>query len=94
MVGAWRVAPPGVRARFGGTEVRKHCKHAPVAFLALGNVELHQDVAHMRLDGAVAQEEALCIAAFVRPSAISARTSRDVPTFRESPYFQSARRRS
>ncbi len=37
----------------------KHREHAPVALLALRDVELHQDVAHVSLDGALARKEAL-----------------------------------
>ena len=39
----------------GGAKVRQHGQHAAVAVLALGQVELHQQMAHMGLDGAFAQ---------------------------------------
>lgn len=38
-----------------GTQVGQHCEDAPVIILALGNAELHEHVAHVRLDRALAQ---------------------------------------
>jgi hypothetical protein len=54
----------------------EHGEDSAVAILALGQVELHQDVAHVSFDRALAEVEALCDAVLVKPSAMSSSTSR------------------
>ena len=41
----------------GGAQMREHCENTPVAVLVLGDVELHEDVADMRLDSALAHDQ-------------------------------------
>jgi hypothetical protein len=60
----WAGVPPLRRglaagACFGGAEVCKYREHTSVAVFALRDVELQQDVAHVRLDSSFAHVKAL-----------------------------------